>query len=406
MHRTSDNKNPLLSVIVPIYNAGQYLEKCLASIRDQTFQDIEIILVNDGSTDDSLEISQNAQQLDKRIQIISKENGGLIRARKTGVSAASGRFIGFVDSDDWIEPTMYEVLMNCMEQTGCDLVSSGIMRDFANSNRQAVIYDNYPEGIYRELEGSIYPTMLYHSTYRTFGIYCNLVNKLFKRELLEQVYENINEEVFYGEDALTCYPYCLKAKSIYILHQAFYHYNIHPVSMAFAPDKRLPYNNYLLYRGLYQSFSKSSCAFVLIRQLKKYLMSLERHNLLALYQFDVVALDEWRFSFNRDLYDSCFVLYGAGACGQAHYRQLCEMGKEENMVLWVDKEAEKRAEECAYPISRPGNLTQTAWDVLLVSVQSRELALKIMDELYETYHIERDKMFWSRVEHTPIWDIY
>lgn len=406
MQRMSEDKNPLLSVIVPIYNAGQYLEKCLASIRNQTFQDMEIILVNDGSTDNSLEISRNARRLDKRIRIISQENGGLIRARKTGLSAASGRFIGFVDSDDRIEPTMYEVLVNCMERTGCDLVSSGMIRDYENPNRQAVIYDNYPEGIYREPEKSVYPTMLYHSAYRTFGIYCNLVNKLFKRELLEQVYEDISDEVFYGEDALTCYPYCLKANSIYILHQAFYHYNIHPVSMASAPDKRLPYNTYLLYRGLYESFSKSSCAFALIRQLKKYLLSLERHNLLALYQFDVVALDEWRFSFRRDLYDSRFVLYGAGACGQAHYRRLCEMGKEQNMVLWVDKEAEKRTRECAYPISRPWKLTQTDWDVLLVSVQSGELGSKIMDELYETYHIEREKMLWSSVEHIPIWDIY
>lgn len=402
----SEKKNPVLSVIVPIFNAEQYLEKCLDSIINQTFQNMEIILVDDGSTDNSLSICQRYQLSDQRIKIISKENRGLIRARKTGLSVAAGNFIGFVDSDDWIENDMYEKFVYCMQCTGCDLVSSGIVREFMDSGRQTVVYDNYPEGLYDHLESTIYPTMLYHSEYRNFGIYCNLVNKLFKKELLDQVYGNIDEEVFYGEDALTCYPYCLMAKSIYILHQAFYHYHIHAVSMASAPDQRLPYNNYLLYQGLQKFFLKSVCAYGLMRQLKKYLMSLERHNLLVLYQFDVVALDEWHFSFSDELYDKSFVLYGAGACGQAHHRQLCEMGKEKNMVLWVDKEAGKRAKECAYPIRKPIDLLEHRWDIILVSVQSEAMAHQIMDELWKVYQIDRDKMYWSSVEHIPVWDIY
>lgn len=399
-------KNPLLSIIVPIYNAGQYLENCLNSIINQTFQDIEIILVNDGSTDNSVEICQKYQRLDKRIKIISKENGGLIRARKTGLSMVSGSFIGFVDSDDWIEPTMYETLVNCMEETGCDLVSSGIMRDYANLDRQIVVYDNYSEGVYSDLDNSIYPTMLYHSKFRNFGIYCNLCNKLFKKELIIQVYKDINEDIFYGEDALACYPYCLLSESIYILHKAFYHYNIRHESMSFTPDRRLPYNNYLLYNSLQESFSKSVCRMTLMHQLKKYLMMLERHSLWVLYQFDAVALDEWNFSFPESLYDKKFVIYGAGACGQAFYRKLYEIEKEQNMVMWVDKEAEKRAMECAYPISRPDVLMCAEWDVILVAVRDEHMAVQIMNELAETYHVDQTRICWSKVEHIPIWDIY
>lgn len=397
---------PLLSVIVPIYNAEQYLDKCLDSIVNQTFRNMEIILVNDGSTDDSLEICRKYQQADERIKIISKENGGLIRARKTGLSAASGNFIGFVDSDDWIEPDMYETLVNCVEGTGCDLVSSGIIREYEDSPTKTIIYDNYPEGVYNNLDSSVYPTMLYHPKYRNFGIYCNLVNKLFKKDLLDRVYNDINEEIFYGEDVLTCYPYCLLAESIYVMHKAFYHYNIRSASMCFSPDRRLPYNNYLLYHNLQDIFLKSECRFVLMRQLKKYLINLERHNLLAMYQFDVVALDEWHFSFPNELYDNRFVLYGAGACGQAHYRQLCDIGKDRNMEMWVDKQAEKRTEECAYPIQQPQELMQEEWDIILVSVQNESLAYQIIDELSETYHIAREKIYWSRVEHIPVWDIY
>lgn len=394
------------SIIVPIFNAEQYLEQCLSSIVNQTYHNLEIVLVNDGSTDKSLEICQKYQRLDQRIKIISKENGGLIRARKTGLSLATGRFIGFVDSDDWIEPTMYETLANCMDEKGCDLVSSGIIRDYEDSNRQVVVYDNYPEGIYNNLNSAIYPTMLYHPQYRNFGIYCTLWNKLYKKELLVQVYKEMNEDVFYGEDALACYPYCLLAESIYILHKAFYHYNIRQESMSFTPDRRLPYNNYLLYHGLQDIFTKSLYRIVLMRQLKKYLMMLERHSLHVLYQFDAVALDEWKFSFPESLYDKKYVLYGAGVCGQALYRNLCEKEKEQNMVMWVDQEAEKREQECAYLINKPDVLLRAEWDVILVAVKSENMAMQIMDELAETYHIARTKMCWRQVEHIPIWDIY
>lgn len=400
-------EKPELSVIVPIYNTEPYLEKCVESILNQTYTNFEVILVDDGSEDHSLDICRKYAKEDKRVRVISNRNRGLIRARKAGVSAAAGRFIGFVDSDDWVEPVMYEELMKCMKEMNCDLVSSGIIRDFeSNGQKSVIVLDHYEEGIHQNPEKTIYPSMLFSEKYHNFGLYCTLVNKIYKKDLLKRIYVNINEEVFYGEDALTCYPYCLLADSIFILHKAFYHYNIRSQSMASAPDERLPYNNYLLYCGLRDTFLKSEYSFVLMRQLKKYLMQLERHNLLTLYHFDVVALDEWHFTFSEALFDMRFVLYGAGACGQALFCKVCEMGKEPNMVLWADKCAEKRAKECAYPISTPDALIQANWDIILISVQSENLAQKIKNELVEVYQIDQEKIIWSSIEHVPVWDIY
>lgn len=82
------------------------------------------------------------------------------------------------------------------------------------------------------------------------------------------------------------------------------------------------------------------------------------------------------------------------------------MGKESNMVLWVDKCAEKKAEECAYPISTPDAFMQKDWDVILISVQSENLAQKIKDELVDVYQIDQEKLIWNRIEHVPVWDIY
>ena len=105
---------PLISVIVPVYNAEKYLRKCVASIRAQTYQNLEIILVDDGSHDKSAELCDVLALEDSRIVVIHKENGGAASARNTGIDAMHGDYAGFVDADDWIAPEMYEVLLQRM----------------------------------------------------------------------------------------------------------------------------------------------------------------------------------------------------------------------------------------------------------------------------------------------------
>lgn len=103
---------PKLSVIVPVYNVEKYLKECINSIINQTLKDIEIICVNDGSTDNSLKILEELSQLDNRIKIINKENGGLASARNAGMKVASGEYYTFIDSDDFIDTNAYETVIN------------------------------------------------------------------------------------------------------------------------------------------------------------------------------------------------------------------------------------------------------------------------------------------------------
>ncbi len=121
---------PLISVIIPVYNSEDYLGRCLNSVCGQTFGNLEIILVNDGSNDNSVEICSEYALKDKRIQLINQQNRGSAEARNTGLKMARGELIGFVDSDDWIRPEMYEKLYRIMTETGadialCDVESSG-----------------------------------------------------------------------------------------------------------------------------------------------------------------------------------------------------------------------------------------------------------------------------------------
>lgn len=133
--------NPLISVIVPVYKAEPYLQRCVDSIRNQTYSNLEIILVDDGSPDRCGEMCDALAKEDKRIRVIHKENGGLSSARNAGLDIASGAYIGFVDSDDWIDLNMYQVLYDTMVQQNaqiscCAIAYSDGDRVFAYMNRK------------------------------------------------------------------------------------------------------------------------------------------------------------------------------------------------------------------------------------------------------------------------------
>ena len=117
--------DPLISIIVPVYNAEKYLGKCVASIRAQTYRNLEILLVDDGSRDGSPELCDALALEDPRIVVIHKENGGAASARNAGLDAMHGDYIGFVDADDWIAPEMYEVLLHRMKEENAQISCCG-----------------------------------------------------------------------------------------------------------------------------------------------------------------------------------------------------------------------------------------------------------------------------------------
>ena len=115
----------MISIVIPIYNSEKYLKECLDSVIAQTYKDLEIICVDDMSTDGSGEIIKEYAQNDKRIVIIQGEHKGVMAARKMGVNKANGEYIGFVDSDDWIEPDMYECMLERNQNVNADIISCG-----------------------------------------------------------------------------------------------------------------------------------------------------------------------------------------------------------------------------------------------------------------------------------------
>lgn len=141
----------MISIIVPVYNVEAFLPKCLDSLVNQTYRDIEIICVNDGSTDGSLEILQEYAEKDERIKVISRENRGVSESRNEGIEHASGEWLMFVDSDDWLEPNCCERIMTKNEDE--DLIIFSYIREFKTTSASKLIFDNQPRSfVGKEIE--------------------------------------------------------------------------------------------------------------------------------------------------------------------------------------------------------------------------------------------------------------
>lgn len=260
---------PLISIIVPIYNIQNYLRKCIESIILQKSEDLEIILVDDGSTDSSVEICDEYSREDNRIVVIHKKNGGLVSARNTGLEASQGRYVGYVDGDDWVEENMITVLERHIHKYHPDILCYGF---FINDEKSERCYEQTEKsGFYNasELFNRIYPRMLYEDNRRfyTFGIVPNLWAKLVKREILEANKCNI-ESISYGEDVACSYACILDSKTMYLLSNSLYHYRLNMKSISKAYDPKRFINNELLVNYLEDTWGRK--AYDMSKQLKYY----------------------------------------------------------------------------------------------------------------------------------------
>ena len=226
MKRTNDLKNkPEISIIVPVYNSGFYVQECIDSLCKQTFSNIEIILVEDGSTDDSSLICERASKKDSRITCIhNANNSGPVYSRKIGFQRSQGQYIGFVDSDDWVEHDMYEKLYRAIKTENVDISMCARYEDSENDSKK--VYHGIKPGKYekKQLEDEVYPTMIVNNGFFEWGIFPGLWDKLFKRDCIENFLLSVPDSIRMGDDAVCTFPCVLNANSIYILDKCLYHY--------------------------------------------------------------------------------------------------------------------------------------------------------------------------------------
>lgn len=358
------NHSICISVIVPIFNAENYLEKCLQSIVGQKYKNLEIILIDDGSTDRSLEICNDFRLKDDRVIVIHKENAGLVAARKTGIKNATGRYITFVDADDYIDIDTYETLVDKMEPPEADIVAFGLVEEYSDYTIRKE--NHYPSMTYsrEQMEEELFPSMLSYGPFFDFGILPNLVCKLIKRSFLNESAIEVDDSITVGEDADATFQLLVNAKSVQIIDYAPYHYCKRNDSMMWrgvSPDSLSK-----LKKDLLNAFHKVCVQDVLQEQLEDYIA------FVSLLKCPQKILDDMHvFGDNR------IALYGAGGFGQAIYETYGD-----RIAVWVDSNYQKY-ERMGYKVHSAEYLksNQSEYDEIFVAILSTKTCQSVKENL-------------------------
>ncbi|MFC4800162.1 glycosyltransferase family 2 protein [Neobacillus sp. GCM10023253] len=221
---------PIISIIVPVYNVESFIRECIDSILNQAFEDFELILVNDGSTDQSGNICDEYSIKDSRVTVIHKKNGGQSSARNRGIDAAAGDYIGFVDSDDWIHKEMYKILYTKAMETAADITACNLMQ--YNKDSSGHLYSANTTDQLFDRDSAM------HELYLNERLTFSPCNKLYKKELFNGIRF---KEGYILEDMDFAYRIIHQADRIFYTGQAlyYYRYNEHSTMRKDFSKKRL-----------------------------------------------------------------------------------------------------------------------------------------------------------------------
>jgi glycosyltransferase involved in cell wall biosynthesis len=230
---------PKVSVIVPVYKVENYLKRCVDSICNQTLSDIEIILVDDGSPDKCPQMCDEFAKSDSRIKVIHKQNGGLSSARNAGIHAATGKYLGYVDSDDYVDGEMFKRLYECAEKYQVDFVMEDYLQESDDGTFKEKSLD-IREGLYtkEDIRNEIYPILIMRECV-DHGPLLSVWHCIYKRNMVICNNLYFDEDIKYGEDGIYSSELGYKANSFYYMkHTSGYHYcfNMGSISKKYYPD--------------------------------------------------------------------------------------------------------------------------------------------------------------------------
>ncbi|RGF57632.1 glycosyltransferase family 2 protein [Coprobacillus sp. AF36-10BH] len=217
------------SIIVPMYNVEKYIDECIKSIINQTYKNIEIIFVDDGSPDNCASIVKKYTLKDNRIQLIRKNNGGLVSARKSGAKIATGDYICCVDGDDYLDLNYIEEFNKILTKKNYDIVCFGFHKTMENGLKD--VYVNAPAGEYdkNKLENRIFPYLIQDRKGKYF--LPTVWAKAFKRELYLEHQMRVPDDISMGEDGACTIPCIINSDLMYVSEKCLYYYRFNPTSM-------------------------------------------------------------------------------------------------------------------------------------------------------------------------------
>lgn len=402
--------NDLVSIIVPVYNTASFVEKCINSVIKQTYKNLEIIIIDDGSTDGSIEICENLAKKDSRIQFIQSDHKGVVHARNIGIEHANGKFMMFADSDDWMEEKYIEQMIESMGK--CDVLISGYVyeEDISNLQIASKIMDrgqstwqyrhvSVKEGRYEKEDVKlIWKYMFHHFEHYEHSIDPSLWAKVFQTSLMKQIYDKIDDKIWLSEDRALTHVYLSCCATVNIVGPKGYHYCKRGND---GINERYNYDGVLAnYERYYHCLKKAFQG----HQYEKELLS-------DLYM-EFVDVMEWRLQHDYELYNICrgsmtyypyygrlkgkkVILYGAGNVGKAFRRHILQDG-DCDLVLWVDKNPRKYQEE-QWEVSDVRCILEQEYDYIIVAVALEDIYELIKEELL-LIGVSEEKILWNKIK--------
>lgn len=365
-----------VSVIVPIYNVGAYLDKSIKSIIDQSYRDIEIILIDDGSTDGSGDICDAYANKDSRIKVLHKKNSGVVSARKAGCHAAIGEYIASVDGDDWLEENYIEKFVNAAVQSGSDVIWSISYYKEHKDRTELYVSDTYRTLDLNQKQKELLKFVNGMQGFQNEIDY-SICNKLIKKELYTEAQDAVQNFLTRGEDLLFSLQLLTKTDRIYFVRNDGYHYmqrnssNTHN-RYAYSDEK---------YRALKKSLHEFSDG---LAEEKRSLVNIVEGYLLStymLYFFGIMQEDIGDFLY--PLYNvkknSRVVIYGAGSIGRSIVSYINETNYYE-MCAWIDS-AETEQSIGKWKVQSPQCLIGLTFDYVILATNKTGYIREMKDYL-------------------------
>ena len=216
-------KEVLVSIIVPIYNSKDFLDRCITSLVTQSYKNLEILLIDDGSTDNSGEICDEWQKKDYRIRVFHKENGGVSSARNIGLKSCKGEYVAFVDCDDFVKQNYVEVLLNSVVENKCDMAIINLIEKYRDSTEKEIKFSTEKKLLNRY---DFLDNITNKNGYQ--GYSCN---KIFSKKIIDENNLIFDENIYYSEDLLFVVKFAEKAEKIYYeFDENLYYYCINEQS--------------------------------------------------------------------------------------------------------------------------------------------------------------------------------
>lgn len=416
---------PLISVTIPVYNVEKYLEKCLNSIINQTYKNLEIICINDGSTDNSGKILDEYAKIDKRIVVVHKENGGLVSARKLAISIATGEYIGIVDSDDWIKSTMYEDMFSMIKKYNTDVVSVNFYMVFDDYTKK---YTQKLEGLYTndENDNNIIDHMFDIDENGISFINQVVWNKLYRADIIKQYLTVVPDEIVLFEDYALTYAYLPYINSIYISRQCYYYYNRTNLSSLTSNVRNSNSNidsTMYMYLHLKKVYIGHKNNRLLLKKLDLFTLKLyldifpiyenfeATHNMIhQLFQGFNLNNDKYGneiqyilpYALQKHYISKRIIIYGAGKVGISYYKGIKNLINNEDSIgnieikYIVDKSkcGDKIEDTTIQPVSILSNKKE--YDLIILAISNKAVAVDIENELINKYGIEKDIILWDK----------